>query len=388
MAIPLRYNLRSLFVRRTTSLMTVLSIAFVVLVFVGVLSLAVGLERAFAASGDPRNLLVLRDGARSETESAMAMEDARAIAALPGVERDTDGRTVASGELIILQIFERADGSESNVTVRGVGPEAWAVRPELRLREGRRFEPGRGEIIVGSDLADRFPSLALGETVRFGRLDFRVVGILEAGGGSSEAEVWGAREDVGDAFRRTNMVSSMRLRTSDDAAIEALAAAVEGDQRFRVATKRETQYYAEQTESNTQQFKILGTLLAVLMGFGACFAAANTMYAQVDGRSREIGALRAVGFRRHQILIGFLIEAAFLGLVGGLLGALLSLPLNGISAGTNNFITFSEVTFELTTSIPVLLAGLLIAVATGVVGGLPPAVSAARRSITALLRDS
>lgn len=388
MKIPLKYNLRSLFVRKTTTIMTIASIAFVVLVFVGVLSLGVGLERAFSASGDPANVMVLRDGARTETESYLGMDVFRGIAALPGVESDLEGEKLASGELIVLQIFERADGSESNLVVRGVMPQARSVRPEFLLVEGRDLEPGKGEIIVGSNLLGRFPSLAIGESVKFGRLEFTVVGAFEAAGGSSESEVWGAIDDIGNAFRRTNFVSSIRLRTSSPSAVSQLMATIDGDQRWQVQTKPENLYFEEQTSANTAQFRILGTFLAVLMGFGACFAAANTMYSQIANRSKEIGTLRALGFRRRHILSAFLIESAVLGLLGGLLGVLLALPLQGITAGTTNFVTFSELTFELSLSPLVVSIGIGLAVLTGVLGGLPPAISAASRQIVGLLRDS
>lgn len=388
MKIPLKYNWRSLLERKGTTALTVLSIAFVVLVFIGVLSLAGGLEKAFSASGDPRNVLILRDGARSETESYTAMENFRTIAAMPQVERGEGGLPMASGELIVLQIFPRRDGSESNVVVRGVGPAARQVRPSFRIKEGRDFEPGKGEVIVGANIADRFPSLALGQERTIGQVKFRVVGIFEAGGGGSESEVWGALEDIGDTFKRTGFVSSVRVRTSSSTAVQQVIDAVKADQRMRVAGKPETVYYAEQTEQNTAMFKNLGKFLAILMGVGACFAAANTMYAQVARRGREIGTLRAIGFRRRTILIAFMIEAALLGLLGGVVGALLSLPLNGISAGTTNFLTFSEITFKLSTTPLTLFTGIAIAVLTGIVGGFAPAVSAARQPISSALREA
>lgn len=387
MKIPIKYNWRSLLERKATTALTVLSIAFVVLVFIGVLSLASGLENAFAASGDPRNVLILRDGARTETESYTSMENFRTIAALPQVERGQDGQPLASGEMIVLQIFERQDGSESNVVVRGAGPAARQVRPTFKIVEGRELEPGKGEVIVGRNIAGRFPSLALGKERSIGQLKFRVVGIFEAGGGGSESEVWGALEDIGDSFKRTGFVSSVRVRTSSTSAVQAVMDAVKADQRMRVVGKPETLYYAEQTDENTALFKNMGVVLAVLMGFGACFAAANTMYAQVARRGREIGTLRAIGFRRRTILLAFMIEAAVLGLLGGVAGALLSLPLNGIDAGTTNFLTFSEITFQLSTTPRVLLYGVLIAVVTGLVGGFPPAVSAARQPISNALRE-
>lgn len=388
MKIPFKYNWRSLLERTSTTVLTVLSIAFVVLVFIGVLSLASGLEKAFSASGDPRNVLILRDGARTETESYTAMENFRTIAAMPQVEKGPNGEPLASGELIVLQIFERKDGSESNVVVRGVGDAARLVRPTFKIVDGRDFEPGKGEVIVGKNIAGRFPSLALGSERTIGLVKFRVVGVFETGGGSNESEIWGSLEDIGGTFRRTGFVSTVRVRTSSTASVKAMIDAVKAEQRMRVVAKPETEYFAEQTAANTGQFRFLGTLLAVLMGFGACFAAANTMYAQVARRSREIGTLRAIGFRRRTILIAFMIEAAILGFLGGVTGALLSLPLNGIDAGTTNFMTFSEITFQLSTSPLVLLAGILIAIATGVVGGFPPALAASRQPIANALREA
>lgn len=386
--IPIRYNLRSLFVRKVTTVMTMVSIAFVVLVFVGVWSLAVGLEQAFAASGDPSTVLVLRDGARSETESFADRDAYRQVSTLPGVTRGADGEALASGELVVIQIFARADGSESNVTVRGVEPAARIVRPSFEIVEGRDLVPGTGEILAGQRLIERYPDLRLGGSVRFGRRDFRVVGVFTAGGGGAESEVWGALTDIGAAFRREGGVSSIRLRAASETNVPELIAAVEGIQRYRLQAKPEDEYYAEQTSANTAQFKVLGTLLAVMMGFGACFAAANTMYAQISSRAREIGTLRAIGFRRRHVLGAFLAEAAILGFWGGVLGCLLALPLDGLSAGTTNFITFSEITFELTLTPALLAAGVGLAVVTGVLGGLPPAVAASRRGISGLLREA
>ena len=387
MKIPVKYNLRSLFVRKGTTLMTVISIAFVVVVFVGVYSLGTGLEQAFSSSGDSANLIVLRDGARSETESSSPMSVYRDIAALPGVERGAEGQPLATGELIILQIFERRDGSESNVVVRGVMPASRAVRPAFEITGGREFAPGTGEVIVGSRLSDRFPALAMGGSVTIGKRDFRVVGVFTGGGGGIESEVWGARADIGDTFDRNNYVSSIRLRTSSPEAATQLVSEIEGDQRWRMVAKAEDQYFAEQSSVNTAQFKVLGLALAFLMGIGACFAAANTMYAQIANRGREIGTLRAIGFGRLRFMAAFLVEAAILGLMGGLGGILLALPLNGIRAGTTNFLTFSEISFELALTPPVLVAGVVLAVATALVGGLPPAWSASRRKIDELLRQ-
>jgi ABC-type lipoprotein release transport system permease subunit len=385
--IPIKYNVRNLTARRGTILMTVASIAFVVLVYIGVLSLAGGLDAAFDASGDPRNVIVLRDGANAETESTFPAERHREMAALPGVERDASGEPLASGETLVLQILARRDGRESNVTLRGVEPSAFAVRPKIRIVEGRRFEPGRGEVVVGKKLAERFPELELGKTVTFGRIDFRVVGLLDAEGGSFASEVWGAVQDFGDAFQRQNVRSSSLLRTASEEEARALVARIEADQRLNLAPRLETEYYEQQTSSTGAQFVVLGTMLAVLMAFGACFAAAYTMYAQVAARAKEIGTLRALGFPRRAILGAFLLEAAFLGLAAGVLGAVAALPLNGITAGTTNFVTFSEISFSLRTTPAVLVQGIVLAVLTGLLGGLVPAWGASRRPIAALLRE-
>jgi ABC-type lipoprotein release transport system permease subunit len=387
MRIPFKYNVRNLVERRGTILMTITSIAFVVLVYIGVLSLAGGLQRAFGASGDLKNVLVLRDGARSETESYYSTDRYREMAALPGVARDAQGNPLASGEVLILQILERRDGSESNVTLRGVEPAAFEVRPKVRIVEGRRFEPGRGEVVVGAQLAKRFPELGLGSEVTFGRTRFRVVGLIDADGGSVGSEVWGAVQDFGAAFQRENYCSSSLLRTASPEEAKALITRIEGDQRLNLQALSEPEYFEQQTQATGSQFIILGNALAVMMAFGACFAAANTMYAQVAARAKEIGTLRAIGYPRRSVLGAFLLEAAFLGLVAGILGALAALPLNSITTGTTNFVTFSEITFSLRTTPTILLQGILLAIATGVLGGLVPAWSASRRPIAALLRE-
>jgi putative ABC transport system permease protein len=387
MKIPLKYNVRNLFVRKGTTLMTIGSIAFVVLVYVGVLAMAGGLREAFAAAGDPRNVVVLRDGARSEVESFFDQEKERLLVSLPGIARDAQGRPLAAGQALILQILKRAGGGETNVSVRGVEPAVFEIRPQVRIVDGRRFEPGRGEIIVGKALAARYPALRLGSSVSFGRIPFRVVGIFEAGGSSFESEAWGAVADLNGAFRRISSYSAALLHAASPADAEALIAQIQGDQRLHLKALSEPRYYAEQAAVNSQLFIILGNILAVFLAFGACFAAANTMFSQVSARSHEIGTLRALGFRRHTILLAFLIEAAVLGLAAGAVGALLALPLNGLTAATMNTTTFSEISFSLRTTPWVLGMGLLLALATGLLGGFPAAWSAARRPITELLRE-
>jgi ABC-type lipoprotein release transport system permease subunit len=386
--IPIKYSVRSLFARRGTTLMTVLSIAFVVLVYVGVLALAGGLRTAFAASGDPQTVLVLRDGAKSESESGFASDTLRLLATLPEVTRDADGQPLVSGETLHIQILERADGTETNVTLRGVESSAFRLRPRIEIVDGRRFEPGRGEIIVGANLPGRYPSLRLGNRLQLGRTEFEVVGVFDSGGSSYSAEIWGDVRDLGDAYRRTNYYSSTRLRAASRGDVPRLIEAIAADQRLQLDAMTEPEYYQRQTEASTEVFVILGNGLAIVMAFGACFAAANTMYAQVSARRQEIGTLRALGFKRRSILGAFVVEAVVLGLLAGGLGALVSLPLNGLQAGTMNQFTFSEITFALRTTPGILLGGILLATLTALLGGLPPAISASRKKITDLLRQA
>jgi putative ABC transport system permease protein len=387
MKIPLKYNVRSLFVRKGTTLMTIGSIAFVVLVYVGVLAMAGGLRAAFSAAGDPSNVVVLRDGARSEVESFFSQEKERLLVSLPGVARDAQGQPLAGGQALILQILRRAGGGETNVAIRGVEPSMFSVRTQVHLVDGRRFEPGKAEVIVGRSLAATYPALRLGSTVNFGRVPFKVVGIFEAGGSSFESEVWGALADLNGAFRRIANYSSALLHAASPADAQELIARIKGDQQLHLTALAEPKYYADQANIASAQFIILGNVLAVFLAVGACFAAANTMFAQVSARGHEIGTLRALGFRRHTILLAFVIEAAVLGLVAGVVGSLLALPLNGVTAATMNGVTFSEITFSLRTAPWILGMGVLLALVTGVVGGFPAAWSAARRPITELLRE-
>ncbi len=386
--IPIKYNVRSLFVRSGTTLMTVGSIAFVVLVYIGVLALAGGLRASFRQTGDPATVIVMRDGARSETESGFSTETHRILAAMPGIVKDNEGRPIASGETVHLQVLRRADSSETNVPIRGVHDEAFALRPQVRITEGRRFSAGKNEVMVGVQMARRNPALRPGNEVKLGRLPFRIVGVFSAAGSAYESEVWGAVDDLGNSYRRPNYFSSTRLRAASSGAVPDLIARIKADQRLRLDPVSETEYMKRQTAASTAMFVVLGNALAILMAFGACFAAANTMYAQVAARGRELGTLRALGFRRRSLLSAFLIEAIALGLLAGGVGAVLSLPLNRITAETMISANFSSTAYALRTSPSILVGGVVLAALTGIIGGLAPAVSASRQRITELLREA
>ncbi len=384
--IPVKYTARNLFERRGVVFMTLASIGFVVLVYIGVLALAGGLRAAFADTGDASVVLVMRDGTRAEMESGYGVDDHRLLTAMPGVQRAADGAVLASGEVVTVQIFERVDGSEANVMVRGVEPGAFAIRPDLEIVEGRAFEPGRGEIIVGRSLAGRL-GLRVGDERKLGRNTFRVVGTF-AGVGAHGSEIWGDSRDLGDSYRRSGYYSSTRLQAASPAAARELIETIEADQRLNVQAVTEPEYYEQQSDISSGQFIVLGNVLAVLMAVGACFAAANTMYAQVAARAREIGTLRALGFRRRSIMGSFFLEAVLLGVVAGGFGALLSLPLNAIQTGTMNQVTFSEITFQLRTTPFAIFSGIFLATVTGIVGGVLPAFGASRQKITDLLREA
>ena len=271
--IPIKYTYRNLFERRGVAFMTLASIGFVVLVYIGVLALAGGLRAAFAETGDPSVVIVMRDGTRAEMESAYAQESHRLLTTMPGVERTAGGDLLASGETVTIQIFERVDGTETNVMVRGVEPGAFAIRPGFEITEGRVFEPGRGEIIVGRSLAGRL-GLRVGDERELGRNTFRVVGLF-AGVGAHGSEIWGDYRDLGDSFRRSGYYSSTRLMATSPAAARDLIETVKADQRLQVAAVTEPEYYQQQSDISSGQFIVLGNVLAVLMAIGACFAAAK-----------------------------------------------------------------------------------------------------------------
>ncbi|HEX7127217.1 MAG TPA: ABC transporter permease [Thermodesulfobacteriota bacterium] len=384
MAVPFAYNLRSLAVRRVSVAMTAGGVALVVAVFLATLALAGGLERAFVETGQPENVLVIRQGSLVETSSALSREQWQVLRFLPGVARDAGGQPVASAEVVVLFYLQRPDGVAANVMMRGVGRQGFLLRPRLRLVAGRRFVPGRREVIVAASLARRFVGLDLGARVPLGSESWRIVGLFEAGRTAVDSEIWGDAEEVARAYDR-DQFSSALLRTTGRAQRDALIERVAGDPRLALKPLVETDYYAEQTVS-ARPVKFVGLFMAGVMAVGAAFAAMNTMYAAVASRGQEIATMRLLGFRRRQILTAFLLESLLVALVGGVLGCLLALPLNGLSTGTVNFRTFSEVTFDFRIGWDLILDGLLFAAAVGLAGGLLPAVRAARQPLATAIR--
>ena len=387
MAIPLKYNLRNLVVRRVNTLMTIGTIALVVGIFVALMSLANGLNIALRATGSPENLIILRQGSQTEMQSGVSKEAFQIIQTLPGIARDQQDKPMASAEIAVIVNLPRKSGEATNVTLRGVSETGFALRPQVKLvpGKGRMFQAGVGEAIVSQKIADRFSGAGLGDALQLGRRSLTIVGIFDAGGTGFDSEIWSHVNDVADAFDRGGY-SSVMVRAENTATRDQLAARIAAEQRLKLEPKSEVKYYEEQT-SASGPIRGLGLFVAVIMGIGACFGGMNTMYAAVAYRTREIGTLRALGFSKLSILTSFVIESMILALIGGLVGCLLALPVNGIATGTMNFRTFSELAFSFRITPDLVISALIFSLVLGFVGGLLPSRLAARMPITKALRE-
>ncbi|MEE8111114.1 MAG: ABC transporter permease [Acidobacteriota bacterium] len=386
MKIPIKYNIRNLRVRWTTTTMTILGIGLVVWASVIAIGLIVGLMAGIGSSADPLNLIVLRKGANSETESYFAKDTATVIATLPGIATGSAGDPLASPEIVIITNTPRRDGTTANLVVRGVTERARDLRPGFRIVEGRDFQPGVREAIASHRIASRFATAGLGESMSLRRGDFKIVGIFETNGGSAESEIWTDAGVLAQDQSRSGSYSSLRLRADDSEALSALEETIAEDERIALKPVRETEYFQKQAQS-AGAITGIGMAIALILTVGAMFAAANTMYAAVAARAREIGTLRALGFPRRSILISFILESIVLCFLGGIVGCILALPVNGLSTGTVSWYTFSEVAFSFQINAPVLILGILLATVTGILGGFFPAVRAVRLRIVDALRE-
>lgn len=381
------YNLRSMVVRKGTAAMTAMGIAMVVAVFVMTLSIAQGFRATLVASGSPQNAIIMRKGATSENVSAVLKSQLALIETFPQIARDDRGQAIASPELVvIISLPRKTDGQPANVPLRGVGPRAFDVRDTLSFVEGRRFSPGAREINVGRLAVGRFGGLDMGSEVKFGGALWKVVGVFEADDASFESEVWGDIDLMIPAFQR-NEYQSVTAKLTDLSAFDSLAAALADDPRLSLGARREQDYYAEQSQAMTTIIRVFGTFVTLILSIGAMFGAMNTMYAAVAYRTREIGTLRALGFSRLRIVTAFLAESVALAFVGGIIGCLLALPVHGLSTGTTNMASFSEVAFKFRITPGLLAAGLVFAALMGAAGGLLPALRAARIPVARALRE-
>jgi putative ABC transport system permease protein len=384
MALPLKYNLRHLRRRWRSALVTVACLGCTVAVFVLVMALAAGLRTTYLSTGDPRNLLVIRKGALAESSSQITIEEVRRTRYLDGLARDEAGEPLHSPEMIVLITLGRAHGGNAHVQVRGLGRQGWRLRPQLRLLQGRWFEPGRRECMVSRSVAERFQGCRLGQEFRSGKLTWKVVGVFEARKTAYDSEIWVDVDEAREAYHRS-FYCSIVMRPRDMQAARLLAARIEQDRQMRLRVLTETEYYREQTKT-AAPIQLFGLALALIMGLGAAFSAMNTMYAAVGSRTREIGVLRVLGFRRGSIYVAFLLESLLLALAGGVLGCLLSLPAHGLATGAFNWRSFAEVAFQFRITGTLLGAGLVFALVMGLLGGLLPARLAARRAIIETLR--
>ena len=381
------YNLRSMVVRKATAAMTAMGIAMVVAVFVMTLAIAQGFSSTLVASGSPQNAMVMRKSATSENVSAVLKSQVPLLEAMPQVARASDGRALLSPELVVIISLPRImDDYPANVPLRGVGPKAFEVRDNITFVEGRRFQPGMPEINVGKQAAGRFKGLTLGSDVKFGNTTWKVVGLFTAGDSSFESEVWGDVDLMIPAFQRNEYTSAI-AKLTDPSAFEAFQATVAADPRLELRPQREREYYESQSATTATLIRAFGTFVTVVLSIGAVFGAMNTMYAAVAYRTREIGTLRALGFSRSRIIMAFLAESIALALVGGVIGCVLALPVNGLSTGAMNFQSFSELAFKFRVTPTLIAGGMIFSALMGAVGGLLPAIRAARLPVAFSLRE-
>jgi putative ABC transport system permease protein len=386
-AIPVIYNLRSVRARWTSAIVAVLGIAGTVAVFVAMLSLARGFKMTLVRSGLPQNAMIRRAGSTSEMDGAVPLDQVKVIEDAPGIAR-RGSQPLLSAEVVVIAPFPlKSSGTDANVQVRGVSPMALQVRDNVKIVAGRFFSAGLNELVVGKNAGRTYTGLDLGSTVQFGGGSWRVVGIFDAGGSAFDSEVWCDSAVLNQVYHRPeNLFQSVTAHLTSEAALTRFKDALTSDPRLTVQVDRERDYYDKQSRTLTTLIVVLGSIVAVVMGIGAVFGALNTMYSAVAERTREIATLRALGFAAGSIVSSFLIEALLISFLGGALGCLLVLPLNGLTTGAMNFQTFSYLAFAFQVTPDLLLLGLAFALLMGVVGGVPPAIRAARQPVSVALR--
>lgn len=389
-AIPIAYNARNLWRRKVTTLLTVAGVTLAVGIFLVVLMLSHGFRTALVESGSRENAIVLRKSATSETSSGLTREDALVLKSAPEIARGADGKALVTTETVAAVSLTRKGrpGETSNVTVRGITPASVAMRRQVRLIDGRLPNPGTPEILAGRNAARGFEGCQVGGSFQMGPQAWTVVGVFEAGGTAFESELWGDSELVIEAFGRGGYSSVTFTLADPDLDFATVKARLEGDPRLNVGVQRERDYYASTSRNLTTFISIVGSILVILFAFGAILGAMITMYAFVGARTREIGTLRALGFRRRSILLSFLIESSLLALAGGLAAALPALLLQQFTFSTTNFDTFTDVTWHFRMSPAIFAEGMGFALLMGLLGGLLPAARAARLPVISALRKA
>ncbi|HUG55089.1 MAG TPA: ABC transporter permease [Vicinamibacteria bacterium] len=388
MALPLSYNVRNVRNRWQVTLLAVSGIALVVAVFTVLMSMSEGFAIALRATGRPGNAMIVQRGSASELTSWIPLDQRNLIMVREEVARDAAGHPLASPEVVVVTMKAKKDGEPAHITVRGVTPRAFEVRGGLEIVRGRNFTPGLDEIIVGDKIADRVEGLEIGSVVKLQKRQWKVVGVFTSQGGAFESEIWGDASIMGPEFGRTGGANAMSVRLQEGTDVAALDRWIRSNPQMQLQAISERKYYDDQAGPLARILRQLATFVAVIMGVGAVFGAMNTMYAIVAARTREIGTLRALGFSRRAILFSFVVESVTLALFGGAIGCLLAFPMNGYSTGTGQTQSFSEIAFAFRITPEIVTTALVFALVMGVVGGLLPAVRAARLPITSALREA
>jgi ABC-type antimicrobial peptide transport system permease subunit len=388
MPIPISYSFRNLWTRRLTTALTASGMALVVFVFAATLMLAEGLQKTLVETGSPDNVVVIRKAAQSEVQSGVERLQASIVESQPEVAIGPDGLPLLAKELVVLiNLNKRGTSKPANVVIRGVSSASMALRPQVRLVEGRLPRPGSSEIITGRSIARRFEGAGIGEHLRFAMRDWTVVGVFDAGSTGFSSEIWGDADQLMQSFRRP-VYSSVTFKLRDSAAFDGLKQRLENDPRLTVEAKRETKYYLDQSEAMAKFLRILGLTLTIIFSLGAVIGAMITMYAAVANRVTEIGTLRALGFQRGSILAAFVLESLFLGFLGGILGVFAASFMQLITISTMNWQSFAELAFSFALTPGIMVKSLLFSLGMGLVGGILPAFRAARLGIVEALRST
>jgi len=388
MAIPIVYNIRSVRARWTSAIVAVVGIAGTVGVFVAMLSLANGFRATLVSSGSPDNALIVRAGATSEMTSGVGLDAVKIIQDAPGIARGPNGPLVTPEAVLMAPIPLISTGTDANVELRGVSPNVLEIRKQVKIVQGRMFQPGLAEVIVGKNANKTYSGLTLGNSISLGKLRWQVVGVFDAGGSAFDSEVWGDSHLLTAAYDRPDtFFQSATVHLTSPDALNGLKDALTTDPRLNVDVTREIDYYSKQSRTMTAMITVLGGFVAFIMAIGAVFGALNTMYSAVADRGKEIATMRALGFGGPAVVFSFLLEALLISFVGGVLGCLAVLRLNGLTTSTINFQTFSNLAFAFKIT-PLLLAeGVIFALVMGVLGGFFPAVRAARLPVATALRE-
>jgi len=387
MALPLKYNFRNLTVRKSSTLATAFSIGLTVGVFLMVMALARGIDLTLTSSGEPLNLIVMREGSTAELNSSVSRENLNNLVYLDGIVREGDQPMVAPELLTLIYKARKGMSQGSNVTIRGIGPMSNKLRSGFKTVAGRMFQPGLAEAVVSRRISERFQGLDVGDKFRIQATDYTVVGLFEAGGKAFESEAWLDVNSLASATKRETF-SSVLMRAKDQTALESLAKRITDDQQLHLKAVPERTFYEDQQGVASGALKGLAVFIALIMAVGAGFAGMNTMYAAVARRTKEIGTLRVLGFRRRSILIAFVLESVAIAVIGVAIGIVLALPLNFVSTGTANFTTFSEIAFNFRVTPDLMVSGLIFGIGIGFLGSLLPSIRASRFRIVDALRSS